>query len=135
MITCINLSNPRKYITDRINEAKFNYKMMPKEKQRKIDTAIEITGTTLIITITNINPVSAASSDKIISALNPLIDLVQGIGYPLAVLSMTGGAITMMFNKRLGVKIIKDTAIAFLVLQFVPGLMKILLEVGRALRQ
>jgi hypothetical protein len=135
MITCINLSKPRKSLEDKINEVKFNYMMLPKDKQKKIDTFIEITQTALVITVSLATPVNAAASDKIISALNPLIDLVQAMGYPLAVLSMTGGAITMMFNKRLGVKIIKDTAIAFLVLQFVPGLMKILLDVGRALRQ
>lgn len=135
MIKCINLSKARIVIEDKINETKFNYKMMSKDKQNKIDTAVEITATALIITITNVTPVSANAGDKIITALNPLIDLVQSLGYPLAVLSMTGGAITMMFNKRLGIRIIKNTMIAFLVLQFVPGIMKILLEVGRALRQ
>ncbi len=47
---------------------------------------------------------------------------------------MSGGAITMMFNKRMGVRIIKDTAVAYLVLQFVPGLMKILMDIGKAIR-
>lgn len=134
MITCINLSKPRLMIKDKMNEVIFNYKMMNSKQQQHIKTAVKITETTLTITLALNGTAYASVGDKVIDALNPLLDLVQSLGYPLAVLSMSGGAITMMFNKRMGVKIIKETGIAYLILQFVPGLMKILVEVGRALR-
>lgn len=131
----INLSKPRLYLQDKVNEAIFNYKMNNSiSEQQKIKTLIETTATTFTITLLFNTPVSASIGDKVINALNPLIDLIQSLGYPLAILSMSGGAITMMFNKRAGIRIIKDTGIAYLALQIIPGLMKILVEVGRALR-
>ncbi|APQ78610.1 TrbC/VirB2 family protein [Clostridium botulinum] len=131
----INLSKPRLYLQDKLDEAIFNYKMNNAiSKQQKIKTFVDTTATTLTVTLLFSTPVSAVGFDKITGALNPLIDLIQALGYPLAVLSMSGGAITMMFNKRMGVRIIKDTAVAYLVLQFVPGLMKILMDIGKAIR-
>ncbi|APF25344.1 MULTISPECIES: TrbC/VirB2 family protein [Clostridium] len=131
----INLSKPRLYLQDKLDEAIFNYKMNNTIlEQQKIKTFVDTTATTLTVTLLFTTPVSAVGFDKITKALNPLIDLIQALGYPLAVLSMSGGAITMMFNKRMGVRIIKDTAVAYLVLQFVPGLMKILMDIGKAIR-
>lgn len=134
MITCISISKLRMIVKDKVDEMLFNYKMMSDKHQEYIKTIFKISETTFTITLLLSTSAYASSSDKIIEALNPLVDLMQSIGYPLAILSMSGGAITMMFNKRLGIKMIKDTGIAFLVLQFIPGIMKILLEVGRALR-
>lgn len=135
MLTCINLSKPRHMIEDKINELVFNYKMLNSKQKDNIKTIVKSTETALTISLlfTGV-PVEAAVAGKIVSALNPLIDMIQGLGYPLAILSMSGGAITMMFNKRAGIRIIKDTSIAYLALQIIPGLMKILVEVGRALR-
>ncbi|KEI94942.1 bacitracin ABC transporter ATP-binding protein (plasmid) [Clostridium botulinum A2B3 87] len=131
----INLSKPRLYLQNKLDETIFNYKMNNAiSKQQKIKTFVDTTATTLTVTLLFTTPVSAVGFDKITGALNPLIDLIQALGYPLAVLSMSGGAITMMFNKRMGVRIIKDTAVAYLVLQFVPGLMKILMDIGKAIR-
>lgn len=135
MLTCINLSKPRHMIGDKINELAFNYKMLNNKQKDNIKTIVKSTETALTISLLFTGaPVEAAVADKIVSALNPLIDMIQGLGYPLAILSMSGGAITMMFNKRAGIRIIKDTGIAYLALQIIPGLMKILVEVGRALR-
>lgn len=136
-IKCIDISAPRKALSSFYDETLIRYKAMPCVKQNEIKTIVKCTETALVITIVAANPTEVLAldiSEKVISALDPLIGLIQSLGYPLAVLSMSGGAITMMFNKRMGVRIIKDTGIAFLALQFVPGLMKILLEIGRALR-
>ncbi|NFF66858.1 bacitracin ABC transporter ATP-binding protein [Clostridium sporogenes] len=131
----INFSKPRLMLQDKLDEAIFNYKMnSTTTEQQKIKTLVETTATTITITLLCNTPASAGGFDKIAGALNPLLDLIQALGYPVAVLSMSGGAITMMFNKRMGVRIIKDTAVAYLVLQFVPGLMKILMDVGKAIR-
>lgn len=136
-IKCIDVSTPRKALSNFYDETIIKYKALPSDKKGGIKTIVKYTETALVITIVAANPTEVLAldiSEKVISALDPLIGLIQSLGYPLAVLSMSGGAITMMFNKRIGVRIIKDTGIAFLALQFVPGLMKILLEIGRALR-
>ncbi len=131
----LNFSKPRLMIQDKLDEVIFNYKMNSiTTQQQKIKALVETTATTITITLLCNTPVSAGGFDKIVGALNPLLDLIQALGYPVAVLSMSGGAITMMFNKRIGIRIIKDTAVAYLVLQFVPGLMKILMDVGKAIR-
>lgn len=137
IITCIDLSKPRKYVSNFVNDRIIDYKLLPQHNKDTFKTFVKVTQTALVITIAFPTPVSAAPlniGDKIVTALNPLVDAIQALGYPLAMISMAGGAITMMFNKKLGVRIIKDTIIAFLVLQFLPGLMGILVEIGRALR-
>lgn len=137
MIVCINLSKPRKMIINKINDIKLNHIIKTVDKKSNIETAIEVTATSFMITITNAFSVSADSStvEKVTNAINPLIDMVQALGYPLTMLSITAGAIVMIFSKKIGLRIIKDTIIAFLVLQFVPSLLMILMEIGKALRQ
>ena len=136
MIGYLDLSSPRKFITNKINDIIFEYKMMPGRKQHQFKTAIKVTEIALFITITSVSPVYAATdlTIKLMKAFQPVVDIIQALGYPAAVCSMTAGGVTMMFNKKLGVRIIKDTSIAFLVIQFIPSLLAILVEVGRAMK-
>lgn len=137
-------------MTDTIEIKRLEHKLRRGKKetkltllQQKIDEnpvfknlKVQIIRGAIVITAALNNPLvaNALDLDRIKHSLDPMIDALQALGYPVALLAITGGCLVMTFNKRLGIKIIRDAAIAFLLLQFVPGLMGILVEVGRAFR-
>lgn len=131
LIMCLDLSQPRKKIANYIDDKILSFKMLPEDKKENYMKIIKVVQTAAILTITIATPVQASTmSDKIIHALDPFIELIGALGYPLCTLSLMGGAITMMFNKRLGIKIIKDTAIAYILLQFAPVIAVWLFNLG-----
>lgn len=135
MITCINLSKPRRYVMDKIDNAVFEYKMLSEKQQQQIRTSIKYSATMITIHMTfgAVAPVYAgALSGKIIAACQPIIELIQGLGYPVCLCTMTAGGVTMAFNRRKGMQLIKDGAIAYVVIQFVPMIMNLLVDVGAA---
>lgn len=76
----------------------------------------------------------AATSDRIVKAFRPLIDLVQGIRYPIAFLGLSSGFLLYMTgNRERGLQLIKSAAIGYIGLQFVPALMSLLVDVGKAM--
>lgn len=133
MITCIDFSKPRKYFAKKINENIFNLRMASSEEQ--IKTVVKVTETTLFITLTLTgHPVMATTGEKVIKACQPIIELIQSLGYPVCLCVMTAGAVTMAFNRKKGLQLIKDGAIAYIVIQFVPIFMRLLAEVGGAMK-
>lgn len=72
---------------------------------------------------------------KIMSAFMPVVDLVQGITYPVALIMLSGGMLLiMMGQKHKGLSMIKWAAIGYIGMQFVPSLMAILADIGKAMK-
>lgn len=72
--------------------------------------------------------------DKIKDAFQPIIDLTQAISYPLCFLVVSCGFILIMVgDKGRGKALLKWGAIGYVGLQFVPVIMDILYEVGKAM--
>lgn len=106
---------------------------------------IEKTGLQEILTMTSVSgmltsvlfsasPASAASSitTKVIAAFNPIIDIMQGLAYPIGFIMLSAGALVIMTgNRQKGMSMIKWAAIGYLVMCLAPGIMQILVEVGR----
>jgi hypothetical protein len=68
-----------------------------------------------------------------VNAFNPIVDLVQGAAYPLALVSIsTGMLLITMGNRHKGMEFIKWGALGFIGMQFVPGIMQILMQAGSA---
>ena len=73
---------------------------------------------------------------RITRAFNPLIDVAQAVSYPVCFLMATGSFLLIMTgNRERGLQMLKSAAIGYIGLQFVPSIMQILIEVGRAMRQ
>lgn len=73
-------------------------------------------------------------TNKIIHAFDPIIELCQACSYPVAFLGMSAGFLLIMLGqKSKGLSIVKYSAIGYIGMQFVPGIMKILVEVGKAI--
>jgi TrbC/VIRB2 pilin len=77
----------------------------------------------------------ASSQDVIMKAFDPLVDLVQGLSYPLCYLMIAGGFILVIIGQgHRGMQMLKWAAIGYIGLQFAPALMTILVEVGKAMK-
>jgi hypothetical protein len=73
-------------------------------------------------------------TNTIVHAIDPLIQLVQGLSYPVGFIMICAGALVVMTgNRQKGMHMIKWAAIGYVLMQFAPGIMGILIEVGRAM--
>lgn len=133
MISCLNLSAMRKCLQNKKDTILFDYKMRNSDEDI-MKTVLTISTCTVLVSCYNL-PVSALDANSyIISKFQPIVNLIQGLGYPVCMCSMTCGGVMMAFNRKKGVSLIKDGAIAYLVIQFVPMLMKILSGVGSEIK-
>jgi formate/nitrite transporter FocA (FNT family) len=74
-------------------------------------------------------------TDMITKAVDPLIQLVQGLSYPVGFIMICAGALVIMTgNKQKGLHMIKWAAIGYILMQFAPGIMHILIQVGVAMK-
>jgi hypothetical protein len=72
--------------------------------------------------------------EKITSAFNPIITLLQAVSYPIAFVCAAMAILLIMIGqKRKGLEIIKWAVIGYLLMQLLPGLMSILHSVGGAM--
>lgn len=131
----VDLSLPRRQIIkaiDRLDEVILKAKMQGHEIN---DYQITIAASFALGLAFCSNPAYAATdvNQRIWNAFKPLIDLIRGLGKPVVYLVETAGVLTMFFDKRKGLKMMKDGAIAYLVLHFLPIFLGLLEEVGKAI--
>lgn len=75
-------------------------------------------------------------SNKLKVILNPVIELLAGIGYPITyAMLITGFIMIIMGKKSKGLDVIKWACIGYIGLQFVPFLLGILELIGSELRK
>lgn len=68
-------------------------------------------------------------------AFQPIIDLIQGIAYPLAYITLgTGVCLVIIGQKTEGFKLMKWAGIGYVMMQWLPGLMKMMYEIGKGLK-
>lgn len=73
-------------------------------------------------------------SERIIHAFDPIVEIVQGLSYPVGFIMITAGFLVIMTgNKQKGLHIIKWAALGYVGMQFAPAIMAILVEVGKAM--
>ncbi len=73
-------------------------------------------------------------AEKIIVAFDPVVQLIQGLAYPVGMTMICAGFLIMITgNRHKGLSMIKWAAIGFIGMQFAPAIMMILGEVGRAM--
>jgi len=73
-------------------------------------------------------------ADRITNSMWPLIDLVQGLVYPVAFFMLVyAGLLVMIGQRSKGMTAAKSAAIGFILVQFVPGIMAALSSAGSAM--
>lgn len=104
-----------------------------------IKVAATIAGGTILFTLTGMDVASASAVsgvvyDKITDAFMPLVELVKGLSYPIALVIMSGGALMIMIgSKEKGYTMIQNSAIGYILVQMMPLLMDLLVELAKAL--
>lgn len=70
--------------------------------------------------------------ERIISAFDPVIQLLQGISYPVAFVMITCGFLLIMTGqKSRGLSMMKYAGLGYIGLQLAPALMGILVDIGK----
>lgn len=72
--------------------------------------------------------------ERILKAFEPVIFLVKAIAYPIATLVALGGGLFIMIgNKEKGFGLIQQAALGYLIVQMIPLLMKLLVEIAKSI--
>jgi hypothetical protein len=75
--------------------------------------------------------VKETAKEKIVEAFMPLVDVIQALSYPIALVMLTGGALLFMINQKdRGVSLIQNASIGYILVQLMPMLMQILIGIG-----
>ncbi|UYL93885.1 hypothetical protein PK21_gp43 [Geobacillus phage vB_GthS_PK2.1] len=103
-----------------------------KESLDEVITRLAAVGTGAHMVIHPIDAHAADMGDIIMKACQPIIDLLQGISYPVAFIMITGGFLLIMTGQTSrGMHFIKWACLGYLGLQFAPALMQIVIQIGQ----
>jgi hypothetical protein len=76
--------------------------------------------------------VAGVITEKTVSAFDPIVDLIQGLSYPIGLIVMVcGGIVWMIGNKEKGLGLITNGGMGYIIVQMVPLGMKLLVEVAK----
>lgn len=101
------------------------------ERERVEENFITAWAMATPVALAQVSPIAA----KVSKAIQPLIEVVQAAGYPLMILYASAGTLVLLAgNRERGLRMIKDAAIGYLALQFVPVIAQMLMEVSQAMR-
>lgn len=108
-----------------------------KERKKALEEALTISsvsGSTGLALFSGTPTYAMGMSDRIITAFDPIIELVQGVSYPVCFLMISGGFLLIMLGQRhKGLQMMKWAGVGYIGLQFAPAIMAILVEVGKAM--
>lgn len=105
------------------------------ERRAETLTAVGMSMLPLTVAFDTKTAHAGAIRERIASAFDPIIELAQGVSYPLTFLMITGGFILIIIGqKSRGLSMMKWAAVGFIGLQFAPVIMQILMGVGDAMK-
>lgn len=83
-------------------------------------------GATMVLEATAQN---ASVYERMIHAFDPLIDLIQALAYPVAMIVVLGGALFIMIgNKEKGFAMMQGAGLGYVLVQLMPMVLNILVE-------
>lgn len=78
--------------------------------------------------------VDGAIYGRINDAFMPLVELVKGLAYPISLVVLTGGALMILIGKSdEGFKMIRQGCIGYILVNLMPLLMGLLVEIAKAI--
>lgn len=110
-----------------------------KEKQLKREKRIgnamaPLTSVPIMLSALPAYAAEASLQSKVAAAFTPLVDLAQGVSYPLALIMIIGGCLFIMVgNKDKGFSMIQAAGIGYILCQIAPLIMGLLVEITEAL--
>jgi uracil phosphoribosyltransferase len=81
-----------------------------------------------------VGAISEAAKAKIIHVFDPLIELMIGLSLPIAGVMLTGGALMIMIGQKdMGMKLIMNSALGYVLVQMSPMFLDLLAGIGSAI--
>lgn len=78
-------------------------------------------------------PIEGVIVQKTVNAFDPVIDLIQGLSYPVALIVMlSAGIIWMIGNQDRALTMIQRAGFGYIIVQMAPMLMNIIVEMAKA---
>ncbi|MEI2356041.1 hypothetical protein [Mesobacillus zeae] len=78
--------------------------------------------------------VDAAVTAKVVTMFTPLVDLVRALSYPISLVMMLGGGLCVMIGlSERGFSMIQRAGLGYVLVQMLPILMDLLVEITKAL--
>lgn len=72
--------------------------------------------------------------EKVVHAFEPVVGLAQALSYPIGLIVMLGGGLFVMIgNKEKGFGLIQQAGIGYLLVQSLPMLMNLLVEIAKSM--
>lgn len=82
-----------------------------------------------LIQTTAVHAESAEIQGKMMDAFEPIIDLIQGMAYPVAVVVVLGGALMLMVgNKEKGFSMMQTAGLGYVVVMIAPMILDVLVD-------
>ena len=86
------------------------------------------------VSLASAGVINGAVTDKVVNAFEPLIELVKALSYPICLVMMLGGGLfTMVGNSERGFGMIQKAGLGYVLVQMLPILMDLLVEITKAL--
>jgi len=112
----------------------------PTKKQAKkiLEAGVAVTAGILALGFGDVKSASAGTvegivTEKIVNAFEPLIDMVQGLSYPVGLVMMLGGGLFVMIGlQEKGFSMIQRAGMGYILIQMLPILMDLLVEIAKA---
>lgn len=78
--------------------------------------------------------VNGAITEKVVTAFDPLVELIKALSYPIGLTMMlSGGLFVMVGNSEKGLATIQKAGMGYVLIQMLPLLMDLLVEIAKAL--
>lgn len=111
----------------------------PFDKRKAIRIGVTVGITVLAISFGDVTFASAGAVNgvvaaKVIRAFDPLVELVRALSYPIGLVMMLGGGLFVMIgNAEKGFSMIQKAGLGYVLIQMLPVLMDLLVEIAKAL--
>jgi hypothetical protein len=135
----IHMFNRNKVETIPFNEFMDGNWKEKKAERKKADLNLAITQMSMAGVASNLMFGSSSASasgigDVVMKAFDPIVDLLQGVSYPVAFIMISAGFILIMTGQTYrGMHFIKWACLGYLGLQFAPALMQIVIQIGNSI--
>lgn len=79
-------------------------------------------------------PIDGVVTAKVVNAFSPLVELVKALSYPISLVMMLGGGLFVMIgNADRGFGMIQKAGLGYVLVQMLPLLMDLLVEIAKSL--
>jgi hypothetical protein len=109
------------------------------DKRKAIKIGVTVGVTVLSLSFGDVSFAAAGAvqgvvAERVVAAFEPLVELVKALSYPIGLVMMMGGGLTVMIgNSDRGFGMIQKAGLGYVLIQMLPILMDLLVEIAKSL--